>query len=91
MEISFFGSLACEAEVSLLQAILGGVPEGACIGVGAGTVAVVSLLLVIESLVVLWIVRRARAGRTDAAAAPAPADPGPIWSARPGRDGGPIR
>jgi membrane protein implicated in regulation of membrane protease activity len=89
MEISFFGSLACAAEVSLLEALHGGVPEGACIGVGAGTVAVVVLFLVIESLVVLWIVRRARARRTTPA--PAPADPGPIWSARAGRDGGPIR
>jgi hypothetical protein len=89
MEISFFGSLACAAEVSLLEALQGGVPDGACIGVGAGTVAVVALFLVIESLVVLWLVRRARARRTGMA--PAPADPGPIWSARAGRDGGPIR
>jgi hypothetical protein len=89
MEISFFGSLACGAEVSLLQALLDGVPEGACIGVGAGTVAVVALFLAVESLVILWIVQRARARR--AGPAPAPADPGPIWSARAGRDGGPIR
>jgi hypothetical protein len=87
VEISFFGSLACEAEVNLLQALQGGVPGGACIGVGAGTVAVVALFLAVESLVILWIVRRARASR----ATPAPADPGPIWSARAGRDGGPIR
>jgi hypothetical protein len=91
VEISFFGSPPCEAEVSLLEALLGGVPESACIGVGAGTVAVVALLIVIESLVVLWIVHRARAGRAGAAPNPAPADPGPIWSARAGRDGGPIR
>jgi hypothetical protein len=89
VEISFFGSPPCEAEVSLLEALLGGVPESACIGVGAGTVAVVALLIAIESLVVLWFVRRVRAGR--AAAASAPADPGPIWSARGGHDGGPIR
>jgi hypothetical protein len=89
MEISFFGSLACGAEVSLLQALLGGVPEGACIGVGAGTLAVVALVLTVESLVILWIVRRVRARR--ASPAPVPADPGPIWSARAGRDGGPIR
>ena len=89
MEISFFGSPACEAEVRVLQALLGGVPEGACIGIGAGTVAVVALLIVIESLVVLWVVDRARAGRADAAPKPAPADPGPIWSARAGHDGQP--
>jgi hypothetical protein len=82
VEISFFGSLACEAEVNLLQALHGGVPEGACIGVGA-----VPLFLAVESMVLLWIVRRARARRLT----PAPADPGPIWSARAGRDGGPIR
>jgi hypothetical protein len=87
MEISFFGSVACEAEVSLLQALQGGVPEGACLGVGTGTVGVVALILAVETLVVLWIVRRARARRPS----PAPADRGPIWSARAGHDGGPIR
>jgi membrane protein implicated in regulation of membrane protease activity len=86
MDISIFGSLACAAEVSVIEALARGVPEGACVGVGMGTVSVVAVILAIEAVALLWVIRRAR----SRAGAEAP-DDSPIRSAGSRHDAGPIR
>jgi hypothetical protein len=89
MDTDFFGGMTCETRVSVFRAMVEGVPEGGCIEIGYGTIFLAIVIFAVEVMVLQWIVRRLLA------AARSKIGPsrqmGPVWSAREGREGGPIR
>jgi hypothetical protein len=83
------GFMTCEMHVGVLRAIVTGVPEGACIEIGLGTIFIGLALFVLGVKTLQWAARRLLAAALNRMR-PAAVN-GPVWSARPKRDTGPIR
>lgn len=80
MENGILGTLTCKTDVSLLHAVFLGVPEGACVSLGIGSVAGGLVVFALAVTVLQWVVRRVIFGPPDAKARPG--DDGPILSTR---------
>jgi hypothetical protein len=66
MENGILDSLTCTTEVSLLHAIFLGVPEGGCVSLGLGSLAVALLVFAFAVSGLQWIARRLIFGLPDA-------------------------
>jgi hypothetical protein len=87
MATGFHGGMTCETGVSVFRAIVEGVPEGACIEIGYGTILIGIAIFAAEVMMLQWIVRRLVARvRGEGGRAP---QAGPVWRGPSG--GGPIR
>jgi hypothetical protein len=80
MENGFLGTLSCTTEVGLLRAIFLGVPEGGCVALGFGSLAVALLVFAATVTGLQWVARRLIFGSPDTTARPG--DDGPILSTR---------
>jgi hypothetical protein len=80
METGILTSLTCETSVGLLRAIFLGVPDGGCVELGFGSLALALVVFALAVSGLQWIVRRLLFGAPDASATPG--HDGPVWSAR---------
>ena len=80
MENGLLDTLTCTSEVGLLRAVILGVPEGGCVSLGLGSLAVALLAFALAVTGLQWVARRLIFGSPEAS--PRPGDDGPILSTR---------
>jgi hypothetical protein len=80
MENGLLDTFTCTTEVGVLRAIFLGVPEGGCVSLGLGSLALALLLFAVAVTGLQWVARRLIYGSPEASVRPG--DHGPILSTR---------